>query len=138
MWDPQVILRKCKRKRRLAARQRREEQLPSSSEHSSDEEYVRPVYVRRRDNRYCLARIEAEQERLHKELVRCKKRLASAQRKRSALAEKAALRSGPRIPFPGRPLIPVLTHIRPMLTVCNQGNITLPVSSINTSPVSTP
>ena len=143
MWDPQVILRKCKRKRRLAARQRREEELPSSSEHSSDEEYVRPVYVRKRENRYCLARIEAEKERLQQELARCRRKLASAQRKCSARAAKAVVRPGPsavsRLPFPGRPLIPVLTHIRPLISVYNPGTSLQPsVSSQTSSSATTP
>ena len=127
MWDPQVILQKCKRKRRLAARQRREEELPSSSEHSSDEEYVRPVYEKKRQNRYCLAKIEAEKEKLYLELAKCKKKLASAQRKCSAQAAKlTAARPGPsvvpRMPFPGRALIPVLTQARPMISIYNPGN----------------
>ena len=143
MWDPQVILRKCKRKRRLAARQRREQELPSSSEHSSDEEYVRPVYVRRRENRYNLARIEAEKERLEMELARCRRRLASAKRKCSARAAKANPRPGPsavqRLPFPGRPLIPVLTHLRPVLSIYNpRPPLRAPIVSPSTSSVSTP
>ena len=153
MWDPQVVLRKCKRKRRLAARRKREEDMPSSSEHSSDEEYVRPVYVRTRINRPSLARIEAEKERLYSELERCKKKLALA-KKKCAARKKAGAIAGPSVEKPvaastsssvvigpcmphGNPVIPSMNTSRPVITVYNTGKPSL--TNLNRFPgVSTP
>ena len=86
LWDPQVVLRKCKRRRRLVARKRREELLPSSSEASSGEEEERPVYVRRRRAGREEARLEAERTRLTGELERCRRKLTAALRKRCTAA----------------------------------------------------
>ena len=144
MWDPQVVLRKCKRKRRLAARKKREEELlSSSSEHSSDEEYIRPPYVRTRVNRPSIARIEAEKERLYSELEKCKRKLALA-KKQCAARKEAELAATPPIgpsvgmrpTFPhGRPVIPIFNASRPMMRHNNPGK---PMFTRRSLMVSTP